>query len=109
MAAYERLGEAPWAVAGRALALGLSGRRDASQTLLDKLTDAVRHGAPGTAVWIARTYAQLGQIDLAFEYFEKAYRDRDTQVIWLNVDPFCASLHNDPRFTSLLRRMNLPQ
>ncbi len=106
--AYERLGAALWAVAGRALALDLSGKRSTSQKLLDKLTDAIRDGAPGTAVWIARTYARLGEIDLAFKYFEKAYQDRDTQVIWLKVDPFCASLRSDPRFTSLLRRMNLP-
>jgi adenylate cyclase len=91
------------------LALGLSGQRDTSQKLLDKLIDAIRDGTSGTAVWIARTYARLGEIDLAFEYFERAYQDRDTQVIWLNVDPLCAPLHSDPRFTSLLRRMNLPQ
>ena len=56
---------------------------------------------------MARTYAQLGATELAFECLEKAYHDRDTQVIWLKVDPCCASLRSDPRFPSLLRRMNL--
>ncbi len=106
-AAYQRLETLPRAIAGRALALGLSGKRDASQKLLDGLTDITQDGASGTAIWIARTYAQLGEIDLAFEYLERAYQDRDAQVIWLKVDPFCASLRSDPRFTSLLRRMNL--
>ena len=107
LAAYERAGEFPGAVAGRALAYGLSGKRDVSQKLLHDLENAIQQGSPGAAAWTARTFAQLGEKDLAFEYLEKAYRDRDTQVVWLRVDPFWDPLRSDPRFDVLLRRMNL--
>jgi tetratricopeptide (TPR) repeat protein len=107
IAACERAGAFNWAVAGRALAYGMSGKREVSQKLLNDLKNMIQQGAPGAAAWIARTFAQLGEIDLAFEYLEKAYQDRDTQVVWLKVDPFCDPLRSDRRFDTLLRRMNL--
>ncbi len=107
IAAYERAGTLHAAVAGRALAYGMSGKRKVSQKLLDDLKNMIRQGTPGAAAWIARSFAQLGEIDLAFEYLEKAYRDRDTQLVWLKVDPFCEPLRSDRRFDTLLRRMNL--
>jgi serine/threonine protein kinase/tetratricopeptide (TPR) repeat protein len=106
--AYERAGTLNAALAGRALAYGMSGKRKVSQKLLDDLKNTIQQGAPGAA-WIARSFAQLGEIDLAFEYLEKAYRDRDTQVVWLKVDPFCDPLRSDRRFNKLLSRMNLLQ
>jgi hypothetical protein len=83
------------------------GKIEVSQKLLDDLKNAIQQGTPGAATWIARSFAQLGEIDLAFEYLEKAYRDRDTQIVWLKVDPFCDPLRSDRRFNTLLRRMNL--
>jgi serine/threonine-protein kinase len=107
IATFERAGMFLGAVAGRALAYGLSNQREMSQKLLDDLAHSIREGTPGTAAWMARSYAKLGEIDLAFEYLEKAYRDRDTQVVWLKIDPFYATLHSDRRFESLISRMNL--
>jgi len=107
IAAYEHAGAMHSAVAGRALAYGLSGKRDVSEKLLHDLENAIHQGSPGAAAWIARTFAQLGEKDLAFEYLEKAYQDRDAQVVWLRVDPFFDQLRSDPRFDALLRRMNL--
>jgi adenylate cyclase len=107
IAAYERAGAMHSAVAGQALAYGLSGKRDVSQKLLDDLEKAIQQGSPGAAAWIARTFAQLGEKDLAFEYLEKAYEDCDAQVVWLRVDPFFEQLRSDPRCDVMLRRMNL--
>jgi serine/threonine protein kinase len=107
IAAYERAGAFNCAVAGRALAYSMLGKKEVSRKLLDDLKNTIQQGAPGAAAWIARSFAQLGEIDLAFEYLEKAYRDRDTQIVWLKVDPFCEPLRSDRRFNTLLRRMNL--
>jgi serine/threonine protein kinase/tetratricopeptide (TPR) repeat protein len=107
IATFERAGVFLGAVAGRALAYGLSNQRKKSQKLLEDLAHSIREGAPGTAAWMARSYAKLGEIELAFEYLEKAYRDRDTQVVWLKIDPFYVTLRSDRRFEFLINRMNL--
>ena len=57
---------------------------------------------------IAVIYAQLENKDRAFEWLEKAYREREgIQLSALNCDPAFKSFHGDPRFTDLMRRLNL--
>ncbi len=107
IATFERAGMFLGAVADRALAYGLSNQQEKSQKLLDNLAHSIREGTPGISAWMARSYAKLGEIDLAFEYLEKAYRDRDTQLVWLKIDPFYTNLRFDQRFESLINRMNL--
>jgi hypothetical protein len=46
-------------------------------------------------------------MDLAFEWFEKAYQERSPRLPYINVEPRLDSLRDDPRFTDLLLRMNL--
>jgi hypothetical protein len=53
-------------------------------------------------------YLGLGDKRQALEWLEKAYQDRSELLIFLNVSPVFDSLHSDPRFQSLLRRMNFP-
>ena len=57
---------------------------------------------------IALVYAGLGEKDLAFEFLERAYDERDKGMLWLKVDPPLDPLRSDPRFQDLLRRMNFP-
>jgi len=52
-------------------------------------------------------YVQLGEKDQAFEWLERRYEDHDGSLTFLNVDPFFASLRDDPRFIDLQRRMKL--
>jgi TolB-like protein/class 3 adenylate cyclase/Tfp pilus assembly protein PilF len=64
--------------------------------------------------YIAGTYlglsaAYLGQMDLAFNYLEKAFIDLDPILIQLNNSPFVpALLKNDRRFQNLLTRIGFP-
>jgi len=60
------------------------------------------------AAGLAMLYAQLGQNDQAFVYLERAYSAREAAVALMNADPRLDSLHSDPRFQNLLKRMNLP-
>ena len=46
--------------------------------------------------------------DQTFEWLEKAYLDHSPWLIWLNVDPRFDSLHGDPQYQDLRRRMGLP-
>lgn len=54
-------------------------------------------------------YACLGQKELAFQSLQRACDDHDVCMMWLQVDPRLKSLHSDPRFEDLLRRMNFPR
>jgi len=59
---------------------------------------------------IATVYASLGEKDKAFEYLEKAYQERSSDLpYFLRADLRMDSLRSDPRFQDLLRRMNFPQ
>ena len=56
----------------------------------------------------AIAYTALGEIDKAFEWLERASRDRTGLfALWVNGDPRMAPLHGDPRMTAILRRMGL--
>jgi TolB-like protein/Flp pilus assembly protein TadD/predicted Ser/Thr protein kinase len=59
---------------------------------------------------IAAVYAGLADKDKAFEYLEKAYRERSLDLpYFLKADLRMDSLRSDPRFQDLMRRMNFPK
>jgi len=53
-------------------------------------------------VWLG-----LGEKNEALENLEKAHRDRESNMVFLNVWPLLDSLRSEPRFNALLRKMNL--
>jgi TolB-like protein/DNA-binding winged helix-turn-helix (wHTH) protein/Tfp pilus assembly protein PilF len=55
----------------------------------------------------ARTYATLGEKDLAVQALEKAFAEREPMA-WLNVDPEWDPIRSDSRFQALVRRVGLP-
>ncbi|MBZ5563531.1 MAG: tetratricopeptide repeat protein [Acidobacteriia bacterium] len=57
---------------------------------------------------IASLYARLGEKDRAFEWLEKAYKEREVEMVFLRVSPNMDPIRSDPRFQDLLRRMNFP-
>ncbi len=57
---------------------------------------------------IAEVYAFRGQSGEAFEWLDRAYARHDDGLIHTKVDPLLKSLHNDPRFAALLKKLNLP-
>jgi tetratricopeptide (TPR) repeat protein len=50
-------------------------------------------------------YAKTGDKDKAFDNLEKSYQERSHLIAMLNVDPELKSLHDDPRFADLIRRV----
>ena len=59
---------------------------------------------------IATVYAGLGEKEKAFEYLEKAYQERSSDLAYfLKADLRINSLRSDPRCQDLLRRMNFPK
>jgi len=122
--AYEQKGRLPEAIEAfqRGLALegntelwsglghsyAVSGRRDEAQKVLDHLKELSAHSyvAPYN---VAIIYAGLGENDEAFAWLNRAYEDRSyTLVEYLTTDARLDSLHSDPRFDELRRRIGLP-
>jgi serine/threonine-protein kinase len=58
---------------------------------------------------MACLYANLGDRDKAFEWLERAYRERSAGIAALKVDLPFDNLRDDPRFAELLRRVGLSQ
>jgi TolB-like protein/DNA-binding winged helix-turn-helix (wHTH) protein/Flp pilus assembly protein TadD len=57
---------------------------------------------------IATMYASFDEKDKAFEYLEKAYREKSLDLSWhWNADARIDNLRSDPRFEALARKMTL--
>ena len=76
-----------------------------SQQALDELIAKYAHE---WAFQIAEVYAWRGENDRGFEWLQRAYAQRDSALRNLKVDPFLRKLRDDPRYTALLKKMNLP-
>jgi hypothetical protein len=59
----------------------------------------------GTNHGIVHVYAGLGAKENAFEWLEKAYEERSDSLAWLRYDPESKALQSDPRFATLLRKV----
>lgn len=57
--------------------------------------------------WIALIHVGLGDRDRAFDWLERANRERSAWLAWIKVEPRFDRLRSDPRFSRLLRRVKL--
>jgi TolB-like protein/DNA-binding winged helix-turn-helix (wHTH) protein/Tfp pilus assembly protein PilF len=90
---------------GEPLAYYALGRREESDGALQKLIATYQNEC---AFQIAEVYAYRGETDKAFEWLDRAYRQRDPGTPELKTDPLMRSLRQDPRYTELLKKMRLP-
>jgi TolB-like protein/DNA-binding winged helix-turn-helix (wHTH) protein/Tfp pilus assembly protein PilF len=93
-----------WRLQGEALAYHPLGRRQDAETALQRIITTDQDGA---AFQIAEVYAFRGERDKAFEWLDRAYRQRDGGLTYVKVDPLLKNLRRDPRYTELLRKMRL--
>ncbi len=82
------------------------GRRDEAQAILDRLQAWRRERYINPAAF-AMVHLELGNVDEAFEWLERAYQDRRGWLAYLRVEPDFDLLRADPRFGKLLERMRL--
>lgn len=91
---------------GLALAYHALGRKPESDAALAR---AVRDRAHLEPTNIAIAYAYRGERDQAFRWLEQAVAQRDLALGHkFRLEPKLAPLRSDPRYTALLRKMNLP-
>lgn len=101
-------GDTPQITAQIAYVLAVSGQQSEARAALSELKQrAARQYVPPYD--IALIYAGLGDRDMAFEWFEKAYADHSTEMIYFKVEPMLSSLRSDPRYQNILVRMKLAQ
>jgi TolB-like protein/DNA-binding winged helix-turn-helix (wHTH) protein/Tfp pilus assembly protein PilF len=92
-------------LSGETLAYYALGRREESDNALRKLIATHQNDC---AYEVAEAYAYRGEIDKAFEWLDRAYRQRDSGTPEFKTDPLMGSLHQDPRYAELLKKMHLP-
>jgi len=84
----------------------MEGKEDKAKGILDELLELEkqRYVQPS---YIASIYGYLGEMDKAFEWLEKAYEERDQQMIYLKAWEIYDPLRSDPRFKAMLKKMKL--
>ena len=71
------------------------------------LAELMKNEAETAAFQVAEAYAYRGDKDRAFEWLERARRQRDPGLGGLHKDPLLTNLHDDPRWNAFLRTMGL--
>jgi Tfp pilus assembly protein PilF len=84
-----------------------SGYAGAMRHLADAM--AARSLRTGTRAFeVAVLYVRAGETELALDWLERAFVDRDPNLAALGAAPEIDPIRDDPRCQDLLRRMNLP-
>ena len=92
-------------LSGESLAYYAVGRRADSEAALQKLIATHQNDC---AYQVAEVYAFRGETDKAFEWLDRAYRQRDPGTPEFRSNPLMNRIHNDPRSAELLKKLRLP-
>ena len=95
-----------WQLLGSAFAFHALGRRSESDAAL---TDLKEKEGDIAAYQIAEAHAFRGEDDLAFEWLQHAYAQRDSGVVSIKGDRLMRGLVGDPRYKAFLRKLKLPE
>lgn len=81
-----------------------AGKIEKAYELLAELEERSKKGYV-SSFWIAVIYLGLGEMDRTFEWFEKAYEERDGNMIYFTVPFILDPIRSDPRYKELLIKM----
>jgi len=95
-----------WRLSGLPLVFHALGRHRESDAALATLKSKY---AGDSAYQIAEVHAVRGEADLAFEWLERAYAQRDSGISEIKGDRFMRVLADDPRHKAFLRKLKLPE
>ena len=94
-----------WRLSGLSLAFYALGRRSESDATLAVLKGKY---AGEAAYEVAEVHAFRGEADLAFEWLERAYDQREGGVSEIKADRLMRGLDGDPRYKAFLKKLKLP-
>ena len=108
LAAFRRAAalSGPRGSAQLAYALAVTGQRAEAEVLLRELVDP-SSGRFIPPVAVAMAYVGLGDADAAFQWLDRAYAEHAAFMDGIKATQAFDSLHADPRWAHLLRRMGL--
>jgi serine/threonine-protein kinase len=106
LAAFQKVDREGYRLTGIAMAEYTLAHAKESQQALDESTAKY---AQEDAYEIAEAFAWRGEKDRAFDWLKRAHSQTDSELGLIKNDPLLKSLHTDPRFSALLREMNLPE
>jgi TolB-like protein/tetratricopeptide (TPR) repeat protein len=61
-----------------------------------------------SSLYYAVIYIGLGEKTKALDWLDRAYKERNDRLVYLNVEPMADPLRPEPRFQALLKRLHLP-
>jgi eukaryotic-like serine/threonine-protein kinase len=94
-----------WHGMGLALAYHGAGKKKEADAALAQFIEKFQNG---WAFQVAQIYAYRGETDKAFEWLERAYKQRDAGLLEMKGDPLLRNIEKDARYTAFLKKMNLP-
>jgi Predicted integral membrane protein len=101
--------ESPRLDAVQAISYFNTNRPAETSRIIAKLKQRSEVNAGGSPSFhLAMIYAQMGKINDAFKWLEKAYRDHEVEMYWLKVEPAFDPLHSDPRLKTMLDKIGYP-
>jgi tetratricopeptide (TPR) repeat protein len=105
LAEMQKETEPSWRLDGLALAYHAVGRNKEADEVL---AEVIREQQNDSAFQIAEIYAYRGEKDKAFEWLERAYKQRDGGLYSMKGDPLLRNIEKDPRYRGFLQKMKLP-
>jgi TolB-like protein/Tfp pilus assembly protein PilF len=90
---------------GEALIFARSGDREGAERTIRRMESIVGDAA---SYQYAQIYADLGDKERAIAALEHAWSVRDPGLFNIRVDPLLDPLRSDPRFQTIIKRMNFP-
>ena len=95
-----------WRLSGLPLVYHALGRHSESDAALAAFKSKY---AGEMAYQIAEVHAFRGEADLAFEWLDRAYEQRDPGVTEIKCDRLFRTLVDDPRYKAFLKKLKLPE
>ncbi len=108
---YRKMSEGPggeYMLSGLAHVYARAGRRKEARKTIARLKELSQSVRISPIYW-AIAYVAIGDDDETMKWMERAYEERESWMLYLNIDPRFDPLRSDPRFRSLIERVGLPQ
>ncbi|MEJ2371047.1 MAG: tetratricopeptide repeat protein [Gemmatimonadales bacterium] len=87
---------------GLAYLLAMAGRRAEALEIIEAL-----EGQTPSLREIGLVYGVLGEMDLAFEYLDRAFEEEPASLSFMATDPTADPIRDDPRYEALLNRLGM--
>jgi TolB-like protein/Flp pilus assembly protein TadD len=88
-------------------ALAVSGDKAGARKVLAELQELSKSRYV-PSLYPAVMYTGLGELDQAFAWLDKAYREHNDRLVYIAVEPIADPLRSDPRYRDLISRLHLP-